>query len=325
VIVKKDGTKIKINIGKNPNDPVFCIPDLLPHLMNNVQSKRNAREVIKGEELNILAGSIPIDKDKIRKTSKKKRFKLYVLNLLYEKYGIKESDFQSAELSLIAGLEPRYVGFDKGMIGSPGQDDGICVWCGIKAIIESNEIPKNTNVAVIFDKEEIGSHGNTGAQSEWFKFVLNDLLNRTGCEETLSNLHLMLSNISMISADVSAAINPIFPSVHDPLNAGIIGKGVLIQKHTGVRGKYRTSEASAEIVAFFRNCFDKEKIPYQIVELGKVDEGGGGTIARFFAEKFNCDIIDIGTPVIGMHSPYEITHIADLYSTYLAYHNFFEN
>ena len=326
LIVKKDGTKIPIDIGKNPDDPVFTIPDILPHLSKNVQNKRKTPETFKGEELNILAGALPIDENNNNKEAKgaKEKFKINVLKILNEKYGITEADLQSAELNLVSGLPPRYVGLDKSMIGAAGHDDGVCTWTGIKALIDLKETPKNTAIMSIFDKEEIGSNGNTGAQSAWIRFVMNDIMVRTGVPETLTNLHLTLTNTLMLSADVGSAINPIFPSVHDPLNAAVLGKGIVIEKHTGAGGKYGSSDALAEVMAYFRKIFDEKTVPYQIVELGKVDEGGGGTIARYFAESFNCDVVDAGTPVINMHSPYEIVHIADVYSTYLAYKTFFE-
>jgi len=325
LIVKKDGTKIPIDIGKNPDDPVFTIPDILPHLSKNVQNKRKMPEVFKGEELNILVGALPID-EKNNKDAKgaKEKFKINVLKILNEKYGITEADLQSAELNLVSGLPPRYVGLDKSMIGAAGHDDGVCTWTGIKSLIDINGTPKNTAIMSIFDKEEIGSNGNTGAQSAWIRFVMNDIMVRTGVPETLTNLHLTLTNTLMLSADVGSAINPNFPSVHDPLNAAILGKGIIIEKHTGSGGKYGSSDALAEVMAYLRKIFDEKTVPYQIVELGKVDEGGGGTIARYFAESFNCDVVDCGTPVINMHSPYEIVHIADIYATYLAYKTFFE-
>jgi len=296
LIVKKDGTKIPIDIGKNPDDPVFTIPDILTHLAKKIQAKRKMPE----------------------------KFKINVLKILNEKYGVTEADLQSAELNLVSGLPPRYVGLDKSMIGAAGHDDGVCSWTGIRALIDIKKTPKNTAIMSIFDKEEIGSNGNTGAQSAWIRFVMNDIMVRTGVPETLTNLHLTLTNTLMLSADVGSAINPIFPSVHDPLNAAILGKGMVVEKYTGARGKSGASDVRAEVMAYIRKIFDEKTVPYQIVELGKVDEGGGGTIAKFFAESFNCDVVDAGTPVINMHSPYEIVHIADVYSTYLAYKTFFE-
>lgn len=325
LIVKKDGTKIPIEIGKNPDDPVFTIPDILPHLAKKIQAKRKMPEVLKGEELNILAGALPIDENKYKDAKGvKEKFKINILKILNEKYGVTEADLQSAELNLVSGLPPRYVGLDKSMIGAAGHDDGVCSWTGIRALIDISGTPKNTAIMSIFDKEEIGSNGNTGAKSAWIRFVVNDIMVRTGIPETLTNLHLTLTNTLMLSADVGSAINPNFPSVHDPLNAAVLGKGIVIEKHTGSGGKYGSSDVRAEVMAYIRKIYDEKTVPYQIVELGKVDEGGGGTIAQYFAESFNCDVVDAGTPVINMHSPYEIVHIADIYSTYLAYKTFFE-
>lgn len=323
IIVKKDGTKIPISIGTDPDDPVFTIPDILPHLARNVQGKRTMAEVMKGEELNVLAGGLPYEGENADDV--KEKFKTKILEIFHEKYDVKEDDLQSAELNLVSGIAPRYVGLDKSMIGAPGHDDGICSWTGLRAIADMTGTPKYTAVMSLFDKEEIGSNGNTGAQSAWIRFAINDLMVRTGVSETLTNLHLTLSNTLMLSADVGSAINPNFPSVHDPLNAAVVGKGPVIEKHTGAGGKYGSSDALAEVIAYLRNLFDEQKVPYQVVELGKVDEGGGGTIARYFAEGFNCDVVDAGTPVINMHSPFEVIHIVDLYTTYKMYKVFFED
>ncbi len=323
LIVKKDGTKQKVSIGRDPEDPVFSIPDILPHLSRKVQGKRTMAEVLKGEELNVLAGSLPYDGDDAKDV--KEKFKVKILEIFHEKYGVAEEDLQSAELNLVSGIAPRYVGLDKSLIGAPGHDDGVCSWTGLRAIADMTEIPTHTAVMALFDKEEIGSNGNTGAQSAWIRFVMNDIMVRAGINETLTNLHLSLSNTLMLSADVGSGINPNFPSVHDPLNGAVLGKGPVLEKHTGAGGKYSSSDASAEVMAYLRNLFDNQKVPYQVVELGKVDEGGGGTIAKFFSEGFNCDVVDAGTPVVNMHSPYEIIHIADLYTTYRMYKVFFED
>jgi aspartyl aminopeptidase len=322
VVIKKDGTTVRIEIGKDPKDPVFTIPDVLIHLSRKVQGKRTTFEVIKGEELNVLAGALPFDGENSKDV--KAKFKVKVLEILHEKYDITESDLQSAELNLVSGIMPRYVGLDKSLIGAPGHDDGVCSWVGIRAIVDAKGIPPYTNLMALYDKEEIGSNGNTGAQSAWSQFVVNDLMVRTGMAETLTNLHLSLSNSVMLSADVGTAINPNFPSVHDAKNAAVLGKGPVLEKYTGARGKSGSSDASAELMAKIRNMCDTKKIHYQVVELGKVDEGGGGTIAQFFAQSFNCDVIDAGTPVINMHSPFEIIHIADLYNTYRMYKTFYE-
>ena len=321
VIVKTDGTTINVEIGKNPEDPVFIIPDLLIHLSSTVQANRKMKEVIKATEMNVLAGAFPVSSNNEDEKIKEK-FKLNVLKLLNSKYGINEADLQSAELSLVSGIKPRYLGFDSSMIGAAGQDDGSCTYFGIKSLLDLKETPHYTAVIGLFDKEEIGSAGNTSAKSNWLKFIINDIMVRTGIPETLTNLNLTLTNSSMISADVGAAFHPSFPSVHDIRNAAVLGKGIALEKYTGSAGKKAASDASAETMAYFRGLFEKYNVPYQTANLGEVDAGGGGTIAKIFAESFNCDVIDAGTPVLNMHSAYEVTHISDLYATYLAYSAF---
>ncbi|MHA1675153.1 MAG: aminopeptidase [Promethearchaeota archaeon] len=314
VIVKGDGTKVNVEIGKDPEDPVFTIPDLLIHLSSTVQSKRTMRDIMKAEEMTVLVGGLPMDDKK-----SKKKFKLAVLNLLHEKYGIVEEDFQSAELNLVSGIAPRYIGFDKSMIGAAGHDDGVCAWTSARALFDLTEIPEYTSVVCFFDKEEIGSNGATGAESKWLSFVMNDLLVRTGIPETMTNLNLVLSNSFMLSSDVSAAFDPAFKSVHDPLNAAVLGKGISLTKYTGAGGKSSANDANAETVGYMRRIFKSNNIPYQMGQLGEVDKGGGGTIAKYIAETFNCEVIDAGTPVLNMHSPFEIIHIADLFATYIGY------
>lgn len=314
VIVKKDGTRMNVELGKDPSDPVFTIPDLLVHLSSTVQSKRTMRDVIKAEEMTVLAGGLPIDD-----ANAKEKFKLNVLKWFFEKYGIVEDDFQSAELSLVSGITPRYIGFDKSMIGAAGHDDGVCAWTSARALFDLQEIPEYTSVVCFFDKEETGSNGATGAESRWLTFVMNDIMVRTGIAETMTNLNMALSNSFILSSDVAAALDPAFKSVHDPQNASVLGKGVTLVKYTGSRGKYSANDANAETVSYVRNIFESNQIPYQMGQLGEVDKGGGGTIAMYIAESFNCEVIDVGTPVMNMHSPFEIIHVADLYSTYLGY------
>lgn len=320
VVVKADGTVVNVEIGKNPDDPVLMIPDLLIHLMSTVQAKRTTMDVIKAEEMNALAGAIQTDEEKA-----KKKFKLKILEILHEKYGITEVDFHSAELSLISALNPRYVGLDKSMIGGAAQDDGICAYTSLRGILDQKEIPPYTIGIGLFDKEEIGSFGNTGARSSWVRHTFNDLMVRTGIPETTTNMYLCLSNTKVLSSDVTASMDPSFPSVHDPHTASILGKGITLEKYTGARGKSSSSDATAEYMAFVRRIFEDKKIPYQIGTLGAVDVGGGGTIAMFFAEAFNCDVVDAGPGLLNMHSPFEISHIADVYSSYMAYQAFFNS
>ncbi len=318
VVYTKDGKRINVRIGDNPNDPVFVIPDLLPHLARNVQGNRKLFEGIKGEELQLVVGNIPInDKDV------KQKVKTYVLKYLNEKYGIIEEDFNSADLEIVPAEEPRDVGFDKSMIGAYGHDDRICAYTSFRAILDVKE-PTYTSIAFFYDKEEIGSDGNVGAQSNFLEYVLAKILSMIKPNYTHIEFLDILYKSKALSADVSAAINPIFKSVHDIPNAAKAGYGVVISKYTGHGGKYGSSEATAEFMSKIRNLFAKHKVPYQVAELGKVDEGGGGTIAKFFA-KYGMDVVDMGPGVIGMHSPFEVISKMDLWSSYLAYKVFLSN
>jgi aspartyl aminopeptidase len=318
VIVKLDGETIEIDIGTHDEDPVFTIPDLAPHLNKTIQSKRTTNEVIKAKEMNVLVAGIKSDEK-----DAKERFKLKVLEILNNEFNISESDFLSADLSFVPAMPPRLLGFDKSMIGGAGQDDGACSYVSLRSIIDKKEIPPFTIITGLFDKEEIGSNGNTGAQSVWINQIYNDLIVRTGLKESNTNLNLALMNTKMLSSDTTAAMDPSFKSVHDPQTASIFGKGITIMKYTGSRGKYGSSDAGAEYSAYIRNIFEINNVPYQFGTIGQVDAGGGGTIAKFFAERFNSDVVDAGPGVMNMHSPYEITHIADIFSTYLAFSAFF--
>lgn len=319
VVVKKDGTKIKIDIGRDADDPVFMVPDLLIHLAKNVQGDRKAFDVLKAEEMNALAGAIPFDDEKA-----KEKFKLNVLNILHERYDIIEEDFHSAELSLVPTIVPRYVGIDKSMIGGAGQDDGSCSYLTLRSITDlAIGTPPCTIGAGIFDKEETGSNGPTGAQSAWFRQVFTDLVARTGIEPTLMNTNVAMRNMKMISADVTASLDPSFNAVHDLQTAAIAGKGVVVEKYGGSGGKYGTNDATAEYMGYIRGLFADAKVPVQYGTLGQVDAGGGGTIAMFFSQAFNCDVVDCGVPVLDMHSPFEVVHIYDLYAGYIAYTAFF--
>nr|MDO8109625.1 aminopeptidase [Candidatus Sigynarchaeota archaeon] len=319
IVVKKDGTQVLVNIGHEPDDPVFTVPDLLIHLARNYQGDRKMADVLKAEEMNALAGALQNEDEKA-----KERFKLNILSILNEKYGITEEDLHSAELSLVPTIAPRFVGLDKSMVGGAGQDDGSCSYLALRAVLDlNNGIPAFTVGTGLFDKEETGSNGPTGAQSSWFRQIFIDLLSRSGVKGSLTNMHVAMSSMKMISADVTAALDPSFGSVHDSQTAAIAGKGVVIEKYSGSGGKYGTNDATAEYVGFVRGVFDARKVPFQYGTLGQVDAGGGGTIAMFFSQAFNCDVVDCGVPLLNMHSPFEIAHIADLYSGYLAYSAFF--
>ncbi len=312
VVYTKNGKRIDIRVGDNPGDPVFVIPDLLPHLARKVQGERKLFDGIRGEELQLVVGNIPIDDKDV-----KQKVKTYVLKYLNEKYGINEEDFNSADLEIVPAEEPRDVGFDRGMVGAYGQDDRICAYTSFRAILEV-ENPTYTSIAFFYDKEEIGSDGNVGAQSNFLEYVFAKVLSMIKPDYTHAEFLEILYKSKAISADVSAAINPIFKSVHDIPNAAKAGYGVVISKYTGHGGKYGSSEATAEFMAEIRALYEKNKVPYQVAELGKVDEGGGGTIAKFFA-KYGMDVVDMGPGVIGMHSPYEITSKMDVWSAYRAY------
>ncbi|MFW5946363.1 MAG: aminopeptidase [Candidatus Natronoplasma sp.] len=314
-VVKEDGTPIDISIGDEPEDPIFVISDLLPHLSKKKQGERKMKEVIKGEELNIIVAGIPIDEEDIDE-----KVKIKVLQLLNEKYDITEEDFTSAELEIVPAYDSRDVGFDRSMLGGYGHDDRVCAYTSMRALLEF-EKPEKTAGFIFFDKEEIGSEGNTGANSELLESFYSELLKKTKAEYTMHQHRKMLDNSKAISGDVSPAVNPSFKGVHDIQNAASFGKGIAINKFTGSGGKYSANDAHAEYVALVRRAFNQNDVAWQTAELGKVDEGGGGTVAKFLAE-LNIDVIDAGTPVLGMHAPYELISKSDLYHTFKGYEAF---
>ena len=316
VIVKSNGEKIEICIGEDEIDPIFTITDLLPHLAQE-QMDRKLKEGIKGEDLNLLIGSIPYDD-----TDVSERVKLNILNILNEKYGITEVDFLSSEIELVPAFKARTLGFDNSMVAAYGQDDKICVYTSLTAILEI-ENPKNTAVCMIVDKEEIGSMGNTGMESHVFDTFISEVLNKMNINKP-NLLDKVFVNSKMLSADVDAAFDPIYASASERNNSAFLGRGVGVNKYTGARGKSGASDANAEFVAWVRNLLETNKISYQISELGKVDLGGGGTIAYILANK-GMDVIDCGVPVLSMHAPYEVTSKFDIYSAHKIYKAFFEN
>lgn len=317
IIIKSDGSKVEIKIGENLDEPVFSITDLLPHLSKNAQNKRKLPEGIKGEELNILVGSRPIDKDV------KEKVKLQILNLLNKKYGIVEEDFVSAELEAVPAINSRDIGFDKSLIGAYGQDDRICAFTSLKAILNARN-PNKTCLALFVDKEEIGSEGNTSMKSSFIENIVSKLLAILKPNYTYEQFCNVLSNSKAISADVGVGVNPNYKDVHELKNAAKIGYGIVLEKYTGHGGKYMASDASAEYVYMIRKLFNENNISWQTGVIGKVDEGGGGTVAKFLAQH-NMDVIDCGPPLLAMHSPFEIASKADIFSAYEAYHAFFEN
>ena len=315
VIVKANGEKVEVRIGEDENDPIFTITDLLPHLAQD-QMEKKLKNGIDGEDLNLLVGSIPYDKEV------QEAVKLNILNILNEKYGITEVDFTSSELELVPAMPCRSMGFDNSMVAGYGQDDKICVYASLTALMKI-EKPKRTAVCIISDKEEIGSMGNTGMESHVFDTFIAEILNKIGINKP-NLLDKVFCNSKMLSADVDAALDPIYASVSERNNASYLGKGVGLNKYTGARGKSGASDANAEFVAEVRNIFEKNNVRYQISELGKVDVGGGGTIAYILANK-GVDVIDCGVPILSMHSPYEVSSKFDLYSAYQGYMAFWKN
>lgn len=311
VIVKRDGTKAHVNVGEDDNDPKFVVTDLLPHLASE-QMKRTLADGIRGEELNILIGSRPFKDDEASE-----KVKLNIMNILFEKYGIIESDFLSAELEAVPAFKSCDIGFDRSMIGSYGHDDRVCAYPAAEAIFNI-ENPEYTAVTVLTDKEEIGSDGNTGLNSSYFKYFVADLANTQGV-----NYHTVLSNTHCLSADVNAAFDPTFPDVSERRNASYINKGVVITKYTGSRGKAGTSDASAEYMGKIRSMLDGAEVVWQSGELGKVDAGGGGTVAMYLAA-LDIDVVDLGVPVLSMHAPFEVVSKLDVYMAYRAFKTFFE-
>ena len=313
VIVKSNGEKVEICIGEDDMDPIFTITDLLPHLAQE-QMERKLKEGVKGEDLNLLIGSIPYDDKDVSE-----RVKLNILNILNEKYGITEVDFLSSEIELVPAFKARTLGFDNSMVAAYGQDDKICVYTSLTAILEV-ENPQNTAVCMIVDKEEIGSMGNTGMESHVFDTFISEILNKMNINKP-NLLDKVFVNSKMLSADVDAGFDPIYASASERNNSAFLGRGVGVNKYTGARGKSGASDANAEYVAQIRAMLEKNEIPYQIGELGKVDVGGGGTIAYILANK-GIDVIDCGVPVLSMHSPYEVTSKYDIYQAYRTYETF---
>jgi aspartyl aminopeptidase len=305
VIVKKDKKKITFTLGENEKDPVFSVPDLLPHLSHDVQDNKKIDEAIKAESLDIVIGSVPVKGDF------KEKIKAAILEKLHTDYNITETDFISAELEAVPAFMARDVGFDRSLIGAYGQDDRICAYAALQAILALKN-PEHTVMALFVDKEEIGSEGNASAQAAVF---LRSLIRELDANVDVDSV---LLKSKVISADVQSAVTPNYTDVFELKNASSLGHGVVMSKYTGHGGKYSANDASAEYVAEIRALLDKAKIPWQTGELGKVDKGGGGTVAKYFS-RLGMEVIDLGAPVLSMHSPYEITSKVDLYSSYLAY------
>lgn len=309
VVILKNGESLQVSIGEKDDEPKFVITDLLPHL-GAEQGKRTLGEGIKGEELNVLIGSRPFRSDKGSDL-----VKLNVLKLLNEKYGIIEADFLSAELEMVPANAAADIGFDRSMIGGYGQDDRVCAYPSLIASLEC-KTPEHTVLTVLTDKEETGSDGNTGLNSAYLKHFIEDIAKQQGVEA-----RDVLRRSQCLSADVNAAFDPTFPTVHDKMNASYLNKGIVVTKYTGSRGKSGTSDASAEFMGKVRKIFDDANIVWQVGELGKVDEGGGGTVAQYVAN-LDVDVVDVGVAVLSMHSPFEVVSKLDVYMAYKAFKAF---
>jgi aspartyl aminopeptidase len=313
VIMTKDNKKVNVSFGEEENEPVLYITDLLPHLAKD-QNKKTLAEGITGENLNVVIGSIPYGDDKI-----KEKVKLNVLRIFNEKYGIEEEDFLSAEIEIVPAGKARDVGLDRGLIAGYGHDDRVCAFASLKGIIELSDVEK-TAMAVFVDKEEVGSNGNTGAHS---KFVENTIAELINLQEDFNQLKVRraLANTKVLSGDVGAALDPTFPEVSEKKNTAVLGNGVQLVKYTGARGKGGCNDANAEFLGEVRQILNDNDIVWQVGELGKVDQGGGGTIAYILAND-GAEVVDCGVPVLGMHSPSELISKADLFMTYKAYKAF---
>ena len=314
VIVKTNGETVEVNIGENENDPIFTITDLLPHLAQD-QMQKKLKDGVEGENLNLLIGSIPYKDSKVSE-----KVKLNILDILNRKYGITEKDFISAEIELVPAFKCRSLGFDESLIAGYGQDDKVCVYTSLTAIL-GIENPRKTAVCLLADKEETGSMGNTGMESNVFSTFLSEILNKLNINRP-NLLDKVLCNSKMLSADVDAGLDPIYTSVADLNNACYLNRGVGMNKYTGVAGKSNASDANAEFLAYVRNIFESNNVDYQMAELGKVDKGGGGTIAYILANK-GVDVVDCGVGVLSMHAPYEVTSKYDVYQAYKGYMAFY--
>lgn len=313
VIVKANGEKFEVNIGEDENDPIFTITDLLPHLAQ-AQMDKKLKDGVDGENLSLLIGSIPYDERDCAE-----QVKLNILNILNQKYGITEVDFTSSELELVPQFKARSLGFDESMVAAYGQDDKVCAFTSLDAMMRLENV-KTTAVCILSDKEEIGSMGNTGMESHMFDFFISEILNKLGINRP-NLLDRVFCFSKMLSSDVDAGFDPLYASVSDRNNAGFLGRGISLNKYTGARGKSGASDANAEFVAWVRNVFENNGILYQVAELGKVDVGGGGTIAYILANK-GADVIDCGVPVLSMHAPYEVTSKLDVWMAWGAYRSF---
>ncbi|MBC2888189.1 aminopeptidase [Gordonibacter massiliensis (ex Traore et al. 2017)] len=343
VVAKKDGSVVEVNIGEDAGDPVFCVTDLLVHLASK-QMQKKGNEVVEGEDLDILFGNRPlvIEKDEVEgaekaeaedadaekpayeKLAEKEPVKAFALKLLVDKYGIEEEDFLSAEIEAVPAGRARDLGIDRSMVIGYGQDDRVCAYTSLAAQLAlADEVPATTSLTVLVDKEEIGSVGATGMASQFFENTVAEIMELAGEGGPLP-LRRALAASSMLSSDVSAGFDPAYATAFEPKNSAYLGRGLVFNKYTGSRGKSGSNDASAEYVARIRRVMDDAGVSFQTAELGKVDVGGGGTIA-YIPAKYGMDVIDSGVPVLSMHAPWEVTSKADIYEAFKGYEAFLKN
>ncbi|TVM33635.1 aminopeptidase [Oceanidesulfovibrio marinus] len=331
VIVKTDGEVVRVVLGEADDEPCFCIADLLPHLAQK-QSEQKLSEAFDAEKLSVIMGHEPLPKpadgeekksdtpeDKDAKSREANPVKAHILEILRDKYGIAEEDLYSAELQAVPAGPARFVGLDRALLGGYGHDDRINVFAGLEAMLSLEDEPEHCQIAIFWDKEEIGSDGSTGAKSRFMEYCVQDLIDAWSPGASFGRV---MENTKAISADTHAAIDPDYQELHEKLNAALIGHGPTFCKFTGHRGKYMANDAHPEYVAWLRRIVNEAGIPWQMAELGKVDQGGGGTVAKHLAE-YGMDIIDMGPPVLSMHGPFELASKADLYATVLVLKTFF--
>jgi aspartyl aminopeptidase len=311
VVVKKDGTSVEVHIGEDLQDPVLGITDLLIHLSAN-QMQKSAASVIEGEKLDLSVGSIPT------KDGEKDSVKATILKFFKDNYDIEEEDFLSAELEIVPAGPARDYGLDRSMVAGYGQDDRVCAYTSLMAIVDLEDKPEYTSCCILVDKEEVGSIGATGAQSKFFENVVAELVEKTTGTCSFLDASRAMENTMMLSSDVSAGYDPLYPEVNEAKNSSYFAHGITFNKYTGARGKSGCNDANPEFIAKIRKVLDDENINWQTAELGRVDQGGGGTIA-YILGNYNMNVIDAGVPVFSMHSPMEITSKADIFEAYKAY------
>jgi aspartyl aminopeptidase len=318
IVFLKDGKKLEVSLGEKEEEPVFVISDLLPHVGGKVFAEKKAPDIVPGESLDAIAASIPLNEK-----GAENKVKLRLLKSLHEKYGLVEEDFFSAELQLVPATKPRDIGFDGSLIGAYGHDDRASAFAGLKAILDVSGTPEFTSIMLFMDREEIGSTGATGSENMFLENLVGELCKKQPLSWVKTNRQILADSL-FLSADVTSALDSKYKEFFDPTNSNFVGHGVSIERETGYGGKYDGSAASAEFLSFLRKLFNENNVVWQSGEISKVDEGGGGTVAKYFA-KYGCEIADVGAPVLAMHSPFEIVSKVDLYEAYKAYRVFFES